>query len=272
MLSPQFLNDLFANFPPGQNLLAEVRAFYGPALVIERHDEPDGMSHFSIDAGTTDPAFKRAQIQLNTTTVRTKAALMHELLHLILPARGFNLVRALSLEPRHQVAQVAIDHIAEIMEKLTNSIHHDIFIDEFLRSGLSIEQFLVDSVRQVPNYKREAKQYQGQKIIEQAAWFPWSWWTFEYINNHLAAKHGRDGNEAARLNERVEKFGSRILADFKQTTRQLRAWVLRGKHRDPRSYMEALRELMDLLHMPKIQTFSSLTRVDGAAPRVDIIQ
>src|SRR5436309_3391833 len=94
MLAPNYLDQLFADLPVGQRLLASVRGFYGPAFRVDRHDTADRMSWFSIVTG--GPALKLAEavICLNTTTDRITAAALHELLHLSLPMRGFNIINA----------------------------------------------------------------------------------------------------------------------------------------------------------------------------------
>jgi hypothetical protein len=53
MSTSDYLGKLFADFPPGKALLAEVRAFYGPSFRVNFHDEPDGVSHFGRFAASS---------------------------------------------------------------------------------------------------------------------------------------------------------------------------------------------------------------------------
>lgn len=262
ILPPDFLDQIFADFPPGQTLLAEVRAFYGPALWIERHDEPDGISHFAIDTGAAAFRLGRVTIQLNTTTSRTKPAFFHELLHLSLPIRGFDVLHALSAQSQHHVA---LDHINNVQASLTNVVQHDIFLPDFLRSGLPIEHFLAAG-RKTLNYRQAAKKQQDQRVPEQWPWFVQSFWGFEYLNNYLAELHG---NGSAGLTKETYKIGCRVLPTFSKTAHSLREWVKSGEHLEPATYAAAMVKVMYLLQMPQIESFAKLAPVAGSFPRVE---
>ena len=263
MTPTEYLDHIFAEFPPAQKLLREVRDFYGPVLRIELTDNPNGVSGYGIDLGQQTLCVSDAVIRLNTTTDRIAAAATHELLHLVQPIRGFNVICTLSPGPFHR-KQMA--HVQTVLHKIENIIHHDIFLDEFLATGLPLSQFMVEGRRVIPKYKAEARSYRGTVLTKATAWYAWSWWMFEFLNNHIAIRHG--DQEAQAYAGSTEKFGSRVLPKFKHETKRIREWVAAGKHRQPDSYMDAIRSLIGLLHLPRVQTFGSLQRADGTAPRV----
>jgi hypothetical protein len=259
------LDEIFADFPAGQELLGEVRAFYGPMFFVEGFVNLDGVSKFSIDDGGASARFQGATIKLNMGSDRVEAAAMHELLHLSLPIRGFALINSLELSSAHQAN---IPYIDNVLGKLVNVVQHDIFVNDFLRAGLPLNQFQ-NKRSVVANYKKEFKSYKGKEIIRDLEWWPWSWWAFEYLNNYISIQHGDDA--AARLAQETKMWGYKALPGFARTADQIKAWVKAGEHRSPATYRAAMVKLMKLLHLPPVKQFSSLTAVEGAAPNVEFL-
>jgi hypothetical protein len=262
MLPPDYIDQLFRDFSPGLALLARVRAFYGASFRINLHNEPDGVSHFAIETGGPSLKFEGAIIDLNTTTDRVKAAAMHELLHLSLPIRGFPAVNAMTVTPSatQTVYDDDIRQLDEVLRKTVNIVQHDIFVEEFVASGLPLQQFLAPRSIQ-PKYASHVRENRGKELIPNRAWLAYSWWLYEYLNNYISIRHG--DKRAGRYAGRTIKFGSQLLPDFGQKAAQIRAWVARGKHLSAETYPEAMREIFLLMDYPLIPIFCTLTPVDG---------
>lgn len=264
MLGPDFWSDLFAGYPPGHLLLDEVRNFYGSSLRLERLGNPSAASHFSIDPGGETRGFRSARIYLNTATSRVKAAAVHELLHLCLPARGFPVLNSFTSTHAIDLALWS-RYVPAFVDKTLNVVQHDVFVDEFVAAGLPISEFLGPRTDH-REYGKEARQSIGKFLPPDRAWQPWSWWSFEYLNNHISIGHGDDS--AKRLAKSTAKWGDRLLSGFSSKALEIETWVTRRRHQCVATYPDSMRELFQILGLPIVLKFCALKPNAGTAPSV----
>ena len=163
--------------------------FYGPALHVNLQDNgPKGLSGFRFEISTGDSL--EAHIDLNTTSNRVQAAALHELLHLSLPARGYPVVRAWApiVAPPSRVQETDIPLINVRINQTFNVVQHDIFVGDFLASGLPLDQFL--GPRAFPHYGDKAKEVKGKTIDPARVWIHRSMWTLFYLGERFGTRHG----------------------------------------------------------------------------------
>jgi hypothetical protein len=116
--------------PPAQQLLREVEAAYGES-VLEKEVDTWEASHYGESSVTSDgtPA-----VTINTSTGRTEATIVHELLHLKLRAEGFPI---LAFEfPAGKNTQANREYMAWIGFHLRDPIQHWIFYPQIRDIGI----------------------------------------------------------------------------------------------------------------------------------------
>lgn len=257
-LTPETLDELFADLPQAQQLLADVREFYGAALQLHRRDNHDGISQFSVDQGRPGMPFQHARIVLNFASDRVREAGVHELLHLALPSRGFNVPGSLT----GQLTDAQFAEVDQVLKKAINIVQHDIFVGEYLAMGLSLERFMARR-RDNPQYRALARRLRGRVT-------PWdrSMWAFEYLNNQLGRRHGDP--EAERLSEACLQHGEGAMPDYPATAAAaaIDRWIAKVHHRNTQTYIGALRELFTIIQLPAGISFCRLDLVAGRLPAV----
>jgi hypothetical protein len=264
-----YLETLFSDFAPGEALLREVSDFYGSKFFIRRNDVPSGESKFTIDSGGERAIFQHATISLNTTTNRVRAAAVHELLHLRQPIRGFPLVRSLALDPFHHQQAVYID---EALAKTVNILDHDIFVSDFVESGLSIAAFVNINEAVAPSYRTLSKRW--TRDLGSAAtgleWIPWSSWALEFLRHKIPARHSVP--KAAEFAAGAKKWGAACLSGFGEAADQIEIWILAGRHHHAASYGSALNDLLFLMRLPQIESLVLLKACGAEGPRVQVVR
>ena len=256
-LPDDYLEKLLVDLAAGQRLLEEVRVFYGPSLRIERREGVDGVSNFHIDPH--NPSGLAASIGLNTTTDRIRAAATHELLHLAQHARGPPVVYTMT----GPYTDVQFTEINEILKRVVNVVQHDLFIDEFIGTGLPLSEFQTRR-RDDPKYRAMARRLRGEPTLEDRCR-----WAFEFLNNHISIKHGDPG--AKRLADSCRTHGENAMPEFKSNADAIEAWVASRAHLDRTKYAPAIRALLPLLHLPVQVRFCELQESPGSAPRVKLL-
>jgi hypothetical protein len=224
----------------------------------------NGVSSYYFDLGGESEIFQCARLQLNSESKRQRAAAIHELLHLCQPIRGFALIQQIISEPKH-VAEM--DFLIDVQNKIQNVIAHDCFVDEFLQTGLPLSDFLVPRT-DTHKYEEVAKSYRRIKRTPEIEWHAQSWWAFEYFNNYIGIAHG--DLQAKQLAEHAEKCARIVLPDFGDTAQLIRDWVGRKKHCTAATYVEAVRELLELIMFPEV-VFCVLNVVKDAPPSIQQI-
>jgi hypothetical protein len=266
-----YLETLFSDFAPGEALLREVSGFYGSKFFIRRNDVPSGESRYTIDSGGEKAIFQHATISLNTTTNRVCAAAVHELLHLRQPIRGFPLVRSLALDPFHHQQAAYID---DALAKTVNVLDHDIFVSDFVESGLSIAEFVSTNEAVAPSYRNLSKRW--KRDLGSAAtgtgleWIPWSSWALEFLRHKLPAKYGIP--KEAEFAAGAKKWGATCLSGFGEIADQIETWILAARHHQSTSYGAALSDLLFLMKLPQIESLVLLKACGAEGPRVQIVR
>jgi hypothetical protein len=220
----------------------------------------NGVSSYYFDLGESE-IFQCARLQLNSESGRQRAAAIHELLHLCQPIRGFSLIQQIISEPKH-VAQM--DLLIDVQNKIQNVIAHDCFLDVFLQTGLPLSEFLAPRTN-IHKYEEIAKSYRRAKRTPEIEWHARSWWAFEYFNNYIGIAHG--DLQGKQLAEHAEKCARRMLPDFGDTAQLIRDWVGRKKHCKAATYVEAMRELLELMKYLEV-VFCVLNDVKDAPPSI----
>jgi hypothetical protein len=253
---------LLSDLPAGQALLTQVRDFYGPSFKVEAIDTPGGASYFHIDTGGAgSQALRTAKIQLNLQSKRQRAAAIHVLLHLCLPARGYAFIDRITPEAKHCARK---EWITDVQSKIQNVVAHDCFLEEFLEAGLPLSEFVSPRL-DFPKYEETAKSWRGIKLTPENEWYAQGWWGFEYFNNYISSEHG--DLHARQLAENAEKYAIRVLPNFADTAALIRDWVARKKHCSVGTYEEAMRELLQLIFFPTVG-FCLLEAAEGRPPNV----
>lgn len=253
-LSGDYLRSLFGNRPVAVSLLDEVTAFYGETLTVRRAKDSDDLSGYGIAVDAPNLKYDHAYLNLNTSTNRVPAAACHELLHLRLAARGFPKIRTLELQPEQAVDPGFFN---AAVNTVTNAVDHNIFKDDFISMGFPIESFLAKTGR-LPDYENEAKNSSPKGTPAQLLFFDWIWWSREYISNYFGIGQGVE--DAETLTDSVEKWGTVVLPEFRQTVILIRQWARNGLYRQAASYPAAIRQLFEIIQMPPISSFYSLKR------------
>ena len=261
-MSIERLTQILADCESGRRLLAAVQDFYGPALRVYLQDRPDALSTFAIDSGGENLQFREASITLHTQGNRVKEASVHELLHLNLPMRGFNLVHALNISPTNQSELARID---ETVRKTVNVVQHTIFVNDFVKMGLPLDRFVAGPLAP-PQYGAEVRRYSGAPLIPDRAWIAWTWWSLEFLRSYSAIKHGDESGKA--FARSAAKWGDRLLPGFKHKAARIADWVDRDLHHQPSRYKDSLNSLFELMALPATAKFCSLKAAPGKAPLV----
>ena len=259
--SQDYIQKVFDDFSLGQELLTRVETFYGDSFSLEIIETSDRVSSYHFDLGGESEIFQCARIQLNSESRRQRAAAFHELLHLCQPVRGFALIQQIISEPK-DAAQM--DFLIDIQNKIQNVIAHDCFLDEFLQTGLPLSEFIVPRT-ETHKYEDVAKSYRRIKRTPEIEWHARSWWAFEYFNNYIGIAHG--DLQAKQLAEHAERSAIKVLPDFGDTAQLIRNWVGRKKHCKAATYVEAVRELLELMKYPEV-VFCVLDVVRDAPPSI----
>jgi hypothetical protein len=268
-LEPSFFETLLADYPAGLALFHDLQRFYGTSLRLTGGETQKGTSTYRIDAGQSSPVFREASITLNTTGNRVPAAAIHEMLHLRQPLKGFPLARTLELSVYQQGAASDIENT---LTRTTNVVDHDIFAHDFIAMGFPIESFLMQGRLQFDVYKNQSKKLikRRHSIDDAFMWTFYNWWSLEYLRHFISIEHGTLKSQQLATN--VELWGVRALPDFGDIAHRIRRWVSIGRHRGAKSYQSALDELLALMRMPPISSFSLLSSSgDGGPPAVTVV-
>jgi hypothetical protein len=235
---------LLADLPGALALLDEVSAFYGDRLAFSAGSPDSLVSTYALDCDAERLRFSSARVILASGSSRQAAAAVHELLHLRLPTRSYPRVRSLEMNQMHQ--SVAGD-LAEGLGKVLNVVDHDIFVADFVSTGLALSDFL-GPVGQDPNYKRTWQEMERKHTPQPLMFYWWFWWTLEYVRHYISIEHGVPTAEKSA--EKVEKWGSKALRGFSSETKNLRNWIKVGRHKDAATYADSIRELLQIMQMP----------------------
>lgn len=169
-----------------QKLAKEVYEFYGDFLTYAESQETSS-SKFRFDI-QHEPiiSLKAASILLRLDNGRESEALVHELLHLQLPIRGFALIEGAEVpdEMTEEAAEVFMDKYS----KIQNLIHHELNIANFKTLGYLKRDFLGSASPPPFDYKRKVL----NTLPHSYDWhIGFSWWCLEYFRHWISLRHGR---------------------------------------------------------------------------------
>lgn len=252
---------ILAGHSGAAGLWKDISSFYGSKLDV-RAAEPNGSSRFHFDLDSQSLVFNRAIIELSKSK-REAAALVHELLHLRQPVRGFPYIRSLSLT---SVQRKVASTVLETLNKAKNVIEHEIFIGDFRALGFRTGDFL--ALEPQPDYDkfasrqiREDQKSSIKKDHPEYKWITWSWWAMEFLRQEISIGHRESGGEG-RLAEEAERAACRLYPEFDRCTDRIREWIAGGAYRTPERNAGALQTLMTLMMLPPISAFTTLARTD----------
>ncbi len=267
ILSSRYIERLFARSPGCTDLLNDMRAFYGPRLVFRYNRRISGRSSFYIDADMRKLVFNSAIISLNITSNRVLPAAAHELLHLQLRRLTFPLIRSVDLDDIHM--RVSGDVVDKI-NKTTNVIEHQIFVNDFTVMGFALSEFLA-AENDSDNYEEHSKEGDFKSLNDRFKWIVWSWWALEFLRHYISMSHGRTA--AKTLAQSAAHWGTKACGpEFGVCVEQIRQWIMVERYRSPEGYAPALSSLFALMQLPPITSFCVLEpSADLDGPRMRLL-
>jgi hypothetical protein len=241
-------------------LAATTLVFYGPSLRYSESVDVDASS-FRLTFDHGEPRLDSAAIVLKTNTSRATEALVHELLHLDLPIRGFPCGDAMEVPATLDVA--ATSQLSALVGKLSNVVQHEINLDQFISMGFDRSAFLGPSAR-FPDY--EAAASFGTALPGVASALVHAWWCLEYLRHWISVRHGA-AEELGSIASRIGTWGSTVFADFSITTSQLRMWTESGRFKDVACHAQEFNTLLGLFRLPRFASWLEVRSQAGLSPR-----
>jgi hypothetical protein len=169
-----------------------------------------------------------AEIYLSTKGF-PEEALVHELLHLVMPLRHgvYGIGFATDDEP-----------LKELTGLISNVLEHDLFLPDYLNLGYSIERFLGASDLN-KNYQQRIKEGGVNQV----------YWLHEYLRLLISLKHlPKDKQDSCRKGlENARTISLKTYPELQTHYQLIREWVNNRSFHIPGQYFQAIMQLYRLM-------------------------
>jgi len=226
--------------------------FFGNGFLVEKQ-VTGSQSTFVFDIDPYPLVFKKVVACVVVDAGNVPASLTHELLHLKLGSLGFPRLYGINnVDPILSAGQVQV-----IYTQLSNVVDHDIFLDEFLATGLPRGDFL----------RRMSKRENPEELISvlkdsRIKGLPKKYarprYYFEYLKTWITGNHLHN-LEDLEIANRLEAGAREWLDPMGTDLERIRQWFQIGAHRSPETYVESSNHLLGILGLPPA-TFYHLER------------
>jgi hypothetical protein len=151
-------------------------------------------------------------------------------------------------------------------------LDHDIFVSDFVASGLSNAEFLSVNEAVAPSYRNLSKRWTRDHGSAPSGleWIAWNFWALEFLRHKIPAGYGVP--KAAEFAAGAKKWGATCLSGFDEVADQIETWIFARRHHQSTSYGAALNDLLFLMKLPQIESLVLLKAGGAAGPRVQIVR
>lgn len=257
-----------SDWPKAQALAAEIADFYGDFLKFHENTAyASSWYDISLKHKPDLVSLQYACIKLSLSTHHVAEALIHELLHLHVPIRGYPTVEKVSIP--YALKNYATN-IRDMYPKINNLLEHELNIEIFLRLGFKKSDFFGRFIL-APDYQAIAsKATSSQGYVEEIG-FPW--WCLEYLRHWITTRHG-GGAEVARDADNALHWGSKVHPELEETANKITELIESGQIKNPNQYPQQFNSLLQLMKIPKITGWVAIQRYGDGKPvatRLDVI-
>ena len=256
------------DWPKAQAFAAEIADFYGDFLKFHENTAyASSWYNIRLKHKSDSVSLQYACIKLSLSTHRVAEALIHELLHLHVPIRGYPSGEKVSIPDE---LDYYFDRISDMYPKINNLLEHELNIEIFLRLGFEKSNFL-GRCEPAPDYPALAsKATPSQGYVEEV---DFSWWCLEYLRHWITTRHGA-GAEVARDADNALHWGSKVHPELEETANKITELIESGQIKDSNQYPQQFNSLLQLMKIPKFTGWVAIQRYGDGKPvatRLDVI-